>query len=101
MQESKVAEVVRIPVPIFSGRISLRKLQEFTPGTFIVSNVYYGGSRQIMVTIGTKSPGEIFSWIKNCDLQGRLFYAFASQMDYMRWEKHRIKKVWELKGAVK
>lgn len=88
-----MAEIIPIPTPTFAGRISLRKLRELPRDTFLVSNVYHGEHRAIMVTVGMKTPDLIYSWIKESDLQGRLFYAFACRLDYERWERRRLRSM--------
>lgn len=88
-----MAEVVRIPVPVFAGRISLKALRQLPVGTHVISNVLHDGRPAIMATIGEHSREEIFGWIKSERLQGRLFYGFEAREDYIRWERRRQTKM--------
>ena len=82
-----MAEIVSIPQPIFRGRISLKVLRGLPKDTFLVSNVIsWDRQPAIMVCLSADSVEDVFSWIKEADLEGRLFYGFRSRVDYLRWK---------------
>ena len=85
-----MANIVSIPQPIFCGRISRKVLRGLPEDTFLVSNVIsWDRQPAIMACLGDDSVEDIFAWIKEADLQGRLFYGFRSRADFRRWDKRR------------